>query len=396
MKKIIFILIILLLSSCSSYFYYQVIKTTPVSNDIKVSSTGLVYEDTNCVITYNLWSEGGNIGFKFYNKTDNDIYINLEKCFFVKNGEAYNYFKNRTYTTSSSVGSTQSVGISASKSMTGFNYLDLIQTNSKSVNESVANLETSGTAVSYGEFKVICIPSKTYKYIKEYKILESTYRDCDLIRYPEHNEINSFIFTIENSPVVCSNQIEYKVGLNSSAINIENKFFISEVTNYPEDEIIQKNDEAYCDENITNPNTIYSFKNYSTNKFFIKYIKQGENKNKSYNSANDEIKKDTVVQKKVTPKIIHFVGNKELPSEFVPNDKKDDNSKFITINYPKRTTLKIDNKLIEVNPFSGFLTYGKHLISIDYKNYSLNNHLDISIKDINNTFTYDILMLERE
>jgi len=85
-----------------------------------------------------------------------------------------------------------------------------------------------------------------------------------------------------------------------------------------------------------------------------------------------------------------------LPSEFVPNDKKDDKLKFITINYPERTTLKIDNKLIAVYPFCGFLTYGKHSISITYKNYSLINYLDISIKDTDNTFTYDLSMLVRE
>jgi len=306
MKKIIFIFTTFLLSSCSSYFYYQVLKTTPVSNDIKVNSNGLVYEDTNCIITYNLWSEGGNIGFKFYNKTNNDIYLNLEKCFFIKNGEANTYFRNRTFTSSSSVGSSQSIGISGSKSMTRYNYLDLLQTNSKSANTTVASVETNGAAVSYGELKVICIPSKTYKIIKEFKMLEYTFRDCDLIRYPSHNEIKPFSFTIENSPAVYSNQIEYKVGLNSSPINIENKFFISEITNYPEDYIIEKNDESYCDENLLNPVSIYSLKNFSTDKFFLRYIKQGENIYNKTNAVKSEIKKDTVAQKKKLKKKSHI------------------------------------------------------------------------------------------
>ena len=321
MKKIIFILTTLLLSSCSSYIYYQVLKTTPISKEMNVTVKGIVYEDINCIITYNLWSEGGNIGFKFYNKTDNDIYLNLEKCFFVKNGEANTYFRNRTFTSSNTVGSSQSIGISGSKSVTGYNYLDLLQTNSKSANSSVASVETNGAAVSYGELKVVCIPSKTYKIIKEYKILENTFRDCDLIRYPGHNEIKAFTFTIENSPVVCSNEIEYKVGLNSSAINIENKFYISEITNYPEDEIIKRNEESYCDETISNPGTISYFKNSSVDKFVIKYYKQGENRyNYKSISNNTEIKTNVIKKDSVIKKTDINILNKKIPEDNIFNE----------------------------------------------------------------------------
>jgi hypothetical protein len=83
-----------LLTACGGVdTYYQVYKT---SNGLQQKESVLTYEDENCIVTYNLWSDGGNVGFNFENKTDKDIYLDLDKCFFILNGEAYNYFRNRT------------------------------------------------------------------------------------------------------------------------------------------------------------------------------------------------------------------------------------------------------------------------------------------------------------
>jgi hypothetical protein len=83
----------ILFSSCVTTSFYQVYKTAH-SDKIKLEESNLVYEDDNCKVFYNLWTEGGDIGFKFYNKSDKNIYLNLEESFFVFNGYANNYFKN--------------------------------------------------------------------------------------------------------------------------------------------------------------------------------------------------------------------------------------------------------------------------------------------------------------
>src|SRR5690554_7809005 len=83
----------LLLSSCTTTFY-QVYKAKPIDN-LTTSDSSLVYEDENCMVSYNLWDDGGNVGFKFYNKTDQDIFVNLEESFFIVNGVANDYYKDR-------------------------------------------------------------------------------------------------------------------------------------------------------------------------------------------------------------------------------------------------------------------------------------------------------------
>jgi len=260
---IIISLIAVLSTSCVSTAFYQVCKITPESN-ITVKDNLLVYEDNNCKVLYNLWDDGGSVGFQFYNKTEKNIYLNLEECFFIDNGIANNYYKNRVYSYSTNTGSTQSIA----QSMTGLNYLHLIQTNSASVNAMSSN----GKSVSSKEENIICIPALSSKIIKEYSVTETPYRNCDLLRNPNKTQIKTLTFEKGNSPIVFSNRIEYKVGQTGTPIKFENKFFVSEITNYPKSEIIESKDDKYCGEVISmNNEKIEYFKNVSPDKFYIKY-----------------------------------------------------------------------------------------------------------------------------
>ena len=83
MKKtnLLFIAIIaIIFTSCQPSIYYQVYKTEATQ---KMTHKGnkIAYEDESCIVTYNLWKDGGNMGFMFTNKTDKDIFLNLESRF---------------------------------------------------------------------------------------------------------------------------------------------------------------------------------------------------------------------------------------------------------------------------------------------------------------------------
>lgn len=277
-KKILTAVIALLLTSCASVptIFYQVYKVVPASN-ITLKNNTLLYEDASCKVTYDLWSDGGNIGFLFANKTETNIYINLEECFFVRNGIANNYFKNRVFTTTSSFGSSTALGASATRSITGVNYFDLLQSNNLSLNKSVANISTSGSSVTINEDKIICIPAFSAKRISEYSISQSLYRDCDLFRYPSKKQLKSVTFTADNSPIVCSNRIEYKLGQTGIPVKIENKFYISEISNLPEAEITSSEKDKNCGQEKIFSTTTY-FKNVSPDKFYIKYVNDPKTK----------------------------------------------------------------------------------------------------------------------
>ncbi|WMI70259.1 hypothetical protein [Mangrovimonas sp. YM274] len=174
---------VLTLSSCAKTPFYQLYDVKPTNESITKSDM-LFFEDENCKITYNLWSHGGNIGFNFYNKTDSKIYIKLNECNFILNGFAYDYFKNRTFTTSESNSASTSNTSIGSVAVTGVNVYNNIQTN-QIQSSSSANLSSSvGYSVSTIEDSIICIPSKTTKRVSEYSINEALIRNCDLFKYP--------------------------------------------------------------------------------------------------------------------------------------------------------------------------------------------------------------------
>lgn len=267
-KTILVGLFALIMNSCVTHSYYQVYKTT-ASEKINLKDNSLVYEDLNCIISYNFWQNEGNIGFRFFNKTGKNIYLNLEESFFVFNGISNNYYKNRIFTNSHSSGVVMLKGAKAAKSVTGYNFLDLVQTNLMSVSASISNTSTSGTSVAYTEEKIVCIPPQTAKIISEYTINKSIYRDCELLRYPTKKEIKSKNFTKSNSPIIFSNIISYKLDQSELQNKVQNEFYVSEITNLPVSEMFSSKYEENCGKKSRFISSYFT--EQSPNKFYIKY-----------------------------------------------------------------------------------------------------------------------------
>lgn len=268
--KIFFIaLIAVMFTSCSSKTYFQVYKTA-ASEKLVAKENQLVYEDDNCKVVYNLWSNGGNIGFQFFNKTDKNIYLNLEESFFVLNGVSYNYYKNRYYTKSSSSGLTTTVGAG----LIGQNYSDFTQGNSILTTNTLGAMSAAAYSVAYTEEKQVCIPPKTSKLISEYAINTSLFRDCELFKYPNAKQIKAKVFSKEQSPLVFSNRIAYAVGQTDNLIKLENEFYVTEISNYPEKEVLEYRFDEFCGQKSLTKKAY--FLNAAADKFYIKYYK-GQN-----------------------------------------------------------------------------------------------------------------------
>jgi hypothetical protein len=259
---------VLIMSSCATTSFYQVYDVKPIEESI-TKTDELFFEDENCKITYNLWSNGGNIGFNFHNKTDSKIYVKLKESNFILNGFAYDYFKNRTFTTSESKSASTSNTSTGSLAVTGLNVYNNIQTNQVKSSSS-ANLSSSvGYAVSIKEDSIICIPSKTTKRISEYSINDALIRNCDLFKYPKTKEIKTVTYTEERSPIVFSNRITYE--LKGKSKLVENEFFVSGITNYPASEFFESKYEEFCGQKGSYQTKYYKF--YDIDKFYTKYNK---------------------------------------------------------------------------------------------------------------------------
>lgn len=193
-------------------------QTQPASEDIKVYENTMVYEDDNCTILYDFWGEFGNIGFSFYNKSSEDIYLHLDKCFYINNGFAFDYYK----------------------------YDNMLVRN-----------------------KSICIPSKTAKTITEYTINNVLYQNCDLNYKTFVYYNNSISFNKYNSPYVFSNRLVYTVGDSKELHHIINEFYVSKITNYTSDDITKDVNSMDCVDKVVKPTTV--FKETGPDKFYIKY-----------------------------------------------------------------------------------------------------------------------------
>ncbi len=250
------------LTSCSQlYNYVQVFETKSQSEKIKAADKGLLYEDEHCSIYYSFWANGGDASFSIYNKTDEIMYVDLSKSFFIRNNIANDYYKEREWaearTVSSSVQTTSTASASGSKSKTygaSATYLGnygmlpitehdpILTTASANVTQSygivyttaIANsLATSRTVSSaIKEQKIMAIPPKSSKIVVEYSICDNILLHCDLDRYPE--EKASLEFDETNSPLNFTNYVTYKLGESSQEQVIKNTFYVSKITNYAE------------------------------------------------------------------------------------------------------------------------------------------------------------------
>lgn len=246
--KSAFYSVLLFLTSCAAPNYYQVYKST--TEEGVLSNDYISFEDENCIIHYNLWEEGGDPGFYIYNKTETDIILDLTKSFFVLNNVSYEYFQNRTFSQSTSSGTSHS----------GRTYF---------YSSSLSTTNTTGHSTSYAEKPAITIPSGTMINISEFQISNSRYINCELPRFPSRKAIKTATFDRNTSPFIFRNLISYII--KNDTVRFENRFFVSEVTNLPESQAFTYIYKSPCGKKLETP--IKAFKDILPNKFYVKYTR---------------------------------------------------------------------------------------------------------------------------
>lgn len=241
------IFILIYAASTSTKNYYQVYETK--SENSKLDNNLLSFEDENCEISYNLWGEeGGNAGFSIFNKTNQLITLNKDKCFFILNGISYDYYLNRI----------TSATIDYSSSNINSTYYTY-----RKATQSISN------STSYKENEKLIIPPNSMKFINEYRINKTAFRNCNLLRFPKKSENPKIDFDKGNSPFVFKNYITYS--LNEKEYVIENNFYVSSIYNLPEDKVVEVVYIENC--GVKTDKTEEIFINEKPNLFYIRYSK---------------------------------------------------------------------------------------------------------------------------
>lgn len=311
----------ILFSSCSSvYHYVQVFeaKSTSQSVQMKKEGGGMLYEDNNCAVFYSFWANGGDASFAIYNKTNEIMYVDLSKSFFIRNGIANDYYKERAWSeTNTNTLSTQTTTSAATFGNVSYSYGvgatylgnfgslpftsadPILTTANVQKTESYGLLRSAAIANSYAtsksssiamkEQKIMAVPPHASKIVAEYSISTELLLNCDLNRYPEQSDL--ILFNENNSPLTFSNYITYKLGNDDQDIVIKNDFYIARVSNYAKPSIYKfvEREKKPC-QNLTSDDSknykdTYPVKVYEKiyqintgNCFYLEYEKQSSRK----------------------------------------------------------------------------------------------------------------------
>lgn len=310
MKKLLLLLLpCLLMTSCKTT-YYQVCE---VASSMSPSEKGCyIYNDEACTVTYNFWSCGGNPGFCFTNNTDEIIYIDLSKSFYVRNGFAYDYYLSRSYSSaqSSTVSKSQSAGASATASLsattygiwaTGPNYgypgamaAALSLTNSRAL--TTVGATTKSSEISTKEKPILGIPPHQSKIVTEYTICDGYFYNCDTYITPKKKEVSKYDYVLLNTPIEFGNYITYRIGSDPKEHHISNDFYVKTVT-YNHKKAVIKKRKSGCPGNeierevitVASPTKFYMVYEIDRNKFKMSKKKTniGTQTGGSSNSGDD-------------------------------------------------------------------------------------------------------------
>lgn len=202
----------------------------------------MVFENEDCKVSYNLWALNGSMAFIFENKTNKDIFIDMTQTFFIKNGAANDYFKNRTYETRTF--DALSLGYSVSKTYIGIDgywpsqYAVPLFASAKAMAKAQAGISA---AVTVKESEYVCVPARSYKVLNYYNIYPSFEKTCDNKKDYPKNEATIKMYDEHNSPLKFKNKIAYSFQKsNSSLTHIENTFWLSTIKTYSKKGAIEK------------------------------------------------------------------------------------------------------------------------------------------------------------
>ena len=273
--KTLILIATVLLQGCASTTFYQLYKTE--SDSVKLEKNELLFENEEIKVVFNLWDNYGNSGFLIFNKTDSNIYVDLNKSHLIINGIAETYFQNRTFSETAS--SSVITGNSHTSNSLNKNYsnhygtsnFQSVTTGTLTTSSSKSNTTLAkGFSVTYIEKDIEIIPSNSAKVINGYNLNNSLYRDCDIFRYPSPKSVKTKKFAPENTPFIFENIISYGYSPNEIK-EIKCNFWVSEITNYPSTEFTERKYPEYCGDKsqISMNYFIYS----RPNNFYIKYNK---------------------------------------------------------------------------------------------------------------------------
>ena len=276
------VLLIALFTSCSTKkYYYQVYEVE--SQDVTQKENVLSFENADCQITYNLWSNGGNLSFLIRNKTDKNLYIVMPQSFFILNGVANDYYSESSY--SHSVTNSTALATSRQLSISGFltdGYYWYPSRLSRQFGSSIG-MSTTET-IETKESTFVCVPPQSAKFIRGFNLSDHIYKDCNNSNENYPKATSSIVrYTQNDTPLSFRNRIAYTFNSQASDLNyVDHQFWLSSIQNYSEKVAISKLEVEECETKEKMIKQKFTMK--LPRKFYNRYIYNPAVKNRYYSA----------------------------------------------------------------------------------------------------------------
>ena len=255
-----FILSIALIS-CQPSTFYQIYKTEIAESDNN-SNQNLIFQDDSVSFQYDFWSPNGNSGYIIQNNSSQNVYVNLEKSFYVRNGYPTPLFRNREFTSSKGGKIVDAKATSNEFAyLLGTNYTNNSRSNYSSVEAA------SFSSVSVAESKTLIIPPDCFIKVRGFAISPSLLADCDIPMAPKRGDEKMKKYDEESTPISFSNIIEYRI--EDDIFTTKHSFYVSEMGVRNESSVMTTDDTGPCGEEYVYPKEI--LENQGSDFFYIKF-----------------------------------------------------------------------------------------------------------------------------
>jgi hypothetical protein len=182
-------------------------------------------------LEYNLWSEGGVVGFVVHNLTDRDIFINMGQSFYISNGRAMNYYTGNEYTDYSF----SSVSNALSYKPTVYSYIATPFNAYVKDKATIKSTKMEGESVTAKEEEYVCIPPKSYKLISRYCVDIPRLATCDNKTERPRKEAELAKYGKDDTPMKITNRISYSFDKKEIADKkFVSEFWLKGIKNYNE------------------------------------------------------------------------------------------------------------------------------------------------------------------
>lgn len=239
-----------ILTSCTSELHYiQVFKTEFTGG--KKDNNYIIFENNEIEFKYNVLSNKGNLSIIIFNKSNNDIILDLDQSFFIYNLEVKDYYYYQSIE--------NKLNSSSSNSFIQFN-------NNVGLREYTVENTLSSSLNTYSK-QYLTIPSNSYRTLQKFQLIESYFNHCDISKFPKISKFETVTFNEKNTPLKFSNIITYKFKNNIQTVR--HNFYVNEITNYVKDDLKIEINKSECGKNLKNPIEVLNL--FDPSSFYYEY-----------------------------------------------------------------------------------------------------------------------------